>query len=81
VEGSVGNLSDQFTTMSMDVDQECIRSDQLEEQVGWLELELDVEWTARICLADNLHQALDMCNVWADRAIELRHAIKAGRTS
>jgi len=71
----VGNLTDQFTTMSMDVDQECIRLDQLEEQVGRLEEELDVEWTVCVCLTEDLCQALDMCSSWADCAIELRRDV------
>ena len=75
MEGSVGNLTDQFTTMSMDVNQEHVRSDRLEEQVGRLESELDVERTARVCLTEDLCQALDMCSSWADRAIELRRDV------
>jgi len=71
----VGNLTDQFTTMSMDVDQECVRSDWLEEQVGRLESELDAERSARVHLTVDLRQALDMCNSWADRAIELRRDV------
>jgi len=59
----VGNLTDQFTMMSMDVDQERLRLDCLEEQVRRLESELDVERTARVRLTDtgdkdpNTHQA------------------------
>jgi len=59
------------TTMSMDVDQERIHSDRLEEQVGNLEEELDMERSARVQLTVDLCQALDMCNTWADRVIEL----------
>jgi len=50
----VGNLTDQFTMISLDVDQECVRSDRLEEQVGRLESELDVEWSGRVCLTVDL---------------------------
>ena len=75
MEGSVGNLTDQFTTMSMDVDQERVRLDQLEEQVGRLEGELDVERTAHVRLTEDLRQALDMCSSWVDRAIELRQDV------
>jgi len=68
----VGDLTDQFTMMSMGVDQEHVRSDRLEEQVGKLELELDVEWTVRVHLTEDLRRALNMCTSWADRTIELR---------
>jgi len=51
----VGNLTDQFTTMSMDVDQERVRSDRLEEQVGRLESELDMERSARVLLSVEGH--------------------------
>jgi len=61
--------------MSVDVDQECVRLDHLEEQVGRLESELDVEWTAHVSLSEDLRQALDMCSVWADCAIELRRDV------
>jgi len=71
----VGNLTDQFTTMSMDVDQEHICSDRLEEQVGRLEEELDAEWSVCVQLTVDLRRALDMCNSWADRAIELRRDV------
>jgi len=71
----VGNLTDQFTTMSMDVDQECVRSDRLEEQVGKLESELDIKQTARVHLMEDLCRALDMCTSWVDRAIELHRDV------
>jgi len=71
----VGNLTDQFATMSMDVDQEHVRSDRLEEHVGRLESELDVEWSAHVLLSVDLHWALDMCTTWVDRTIELRRDI------
>ena len=76
----MGNLMDQFTTMSMDVDQERVRSDHLEEQVGRLELELDVEQTARFHLTEDLRQALDMCSIWVDHEIELRWDVNMLRT-
>ena len=75
IEGSVGNLTDQFTMMSVDVDQEHVRSDRLEEQVGRLESELDVERAAHVQLLVDLRRALNMCNTWADRAIELRRDV------
>jgi len=59
----------------MDVDQERVRSDCLEEQVGRLESELDVERTARVRLTEDLCQALNMCSSWADRALELRQDV------
>jgi len=71
VEGSVENMVDQLATMVLDVDQEHVRSDCLEEQVGRLETKLDAERKAWGHLAEDLHQALDMCNMWADRVIEL----------
>ena len=71
----MGNLTDQFTMMSMDINQERVCSDRLEEQVGRLELELDVERTAHVHLTEDLRRALDMCNSWADRAIELRRDV------
>jgi len=59
----------------MDINQERVRSDRLEEQVGRLELELDVEWSACVLLSVDLCRALDMCTTWADRAIELRRDV------
>jgi len=79
VEGSVGNLTDQFATMSMDVDQERVRLDWLEEHVGRLESELDVERSARVLLSVDLRQALDMCTTWVDRCTAHTNRTLGGR--